>query len=421
MITVSTTADSGAGSLRAAITAAIAAAEPETIVFAIGSGAQIIALTSPLPEITADVTIDGTTQPGYASVPLITLDGVAAGADVSGLTLRAGTVLRALSIVRFTRNGVEAEDAAGVELDRCHVALNGRNGVNTLRCEALHLADCTIGTDPTGMSAQGNGLDGCFIEQSPDCVIEDCVVSGNRQYGVLLMGQETINAVVRACRIGCDSDGLRAIPNTRTGVLLHNCAKCLVGGPDVADRNIISGNGRSGVNLDGSAPTLDTPEPHYGLKGYNNNNCVQGNFIGVDATGRRALANGLYGVLVFRSQHNVVGGTSAGVGNVIAGNGDHGVALLGWETHGDLDRVAHHNIVAGNRIGCDLTGQVSLPNKGSGVYANDVRQNRIGAGNVIRNNRGYGIESFGTGGATNRTSGNTISKNVRGGIRVAGR
>ena len=74
VFTVTTTADTGAGSLRQAVTDAGAAAGPHTIAFNIpGSGAHSIALATDLPTIviTEGLTIDGTTQPGYTNAPLI--------------------------------------------------------------------------------------------------------------------------------------------------------------------------------------------------------------------------------------------------------------------------------------------------------------------------------------------------------------
>ena len=96
---VTTTADAGAGSLRQAITIADASSNSLTsIAFDIPtsdsgykSGAWTISPASPLPEITAPVVLDGTTQPGFTSTPLIELDGTTAGSSASGLTISAST------------------------------------------------------------------------------------------------------------------------------------------------------------------------------------------------------------------------------------------------------------------------------------------------------------------------------------------
>ena len=70
---VTSTADSGPGSLRQAILDSnTATGGTNTIDFAIpGRGVQTIAPLSPLPAITNPVLIDGTSQPGYAGTPLI--------------------------------------------------------------------------------------------------------------------------------------------------------------------------------------------------------------------------------------------------------------------------------------------------------------------------------------------------------------
>jgi hypothetical protein len=90
---VTNTLDSGPGSLRQAILDANTNPGPDVIQFSIGSGVQTIQVGSTtgtaLPTITGSVTIDGTSQPGYSSTPLIELDGTSAGANADGLVLAA--------------------------------------------------------------------------------------------------------------------------------------------------------------------------------------------------------------------------------------------------------------------------------------------------------------------------------------------
>lgn len=69
------TSDSGAGSLDAAMLDANASPGADVIDFDIGgSPLFIISLVSPLPTVTGDLTIDGTSEPGYAGTPLIEID-----------------------------------------------------------------------------------------------------------------------------------------------------------------------------------------------------------------------------------------------------------------------------------------------------------------------------------------------------------
>ena len=98
--TVSNTADSGPGSLRQAILGSNAApGTTNTITFAIpGSGAETIDLSSPLPAITNSVTIEGTSQPGYATTPLIVLKDVTAGSTPILVISAPGVSIRGLDI-----------------------------------------------------------------------------------------------------------------------------------------------------------------------------------------------------------------------------------------------------------------------------------------------------------------------------------
>src|SRR5262245_29512745 len=74
--TVTTTADTGAGSLRQALLSANLSPGVDAIQFNVsGAGVRMIAPRTELPTITGVVTIDGTTQPGFQGTPLIQLLG----------------------------------------------------------------------------------------------------------------------------------------------------------------------------------------------------------------------------------------------------------------------------------------------------------------------------------------------------------
>lgn len=103
---VDTTTDSGAGSLRDAILQANSAAFPglDTINFAIpGAGVQTIVPVTPLPDITDALTIDGTSEPGFAGTPLIELTNAAVNSGSgTGLAVTAGnTTIKGLAINNF--------------------------------------------------------------------------------------------------------------------------------------------------------------------------------------------------------------------------------------------------------------------------------------------------------------------------------
>src|SRR5262249_44054601 len=150
-----------------------------------------------------------------------------------------------------------------------------------------------------------------------------------------------------------------------------------VGGTTTADRNVISGNTGTGVQISGNAA---------------DNNVVSGNFIGTNVAGTAAIANGLGVSIDSSADTNTVGGTAMGAGNIISGNSSDGVRIDGAGTG---------NKVQGNFIGTDVNGTADLGNTKHGVDVIDTDQVTIGgtvtnAGNVISGNDGNGVEISGT-------------------------
>ena len=137
---VTSTADSGPGSLRQAILDSNAAPDgANTIDFNItGEGVQTIAPLSALPAITNPVLIDGFSQPGYAGTPLIEINGSQAGA-ADGLTITGSNVtVRGLDIGGFSQG-------AGI-----HITGTGASGD--------WVYGNFLGTDPTGTQALPNNI-----------------------------------------------------------------------------------------------------------------------------------------------------------------------------------------------------------------------------------------------------------------------
>lgn len=84
---------------------------------------------------------------------------------------------------------------------------------------------------------------------------------------------------------------------------------------------------------------------------------VEGNYIGTDATGTSALGNDVDGVFVVDSTGNQIGSDILGAGNVISGQSDAANLAAGVEVNGGTE-----NVVEGNLIGTDATGNAALPN-----------------------------------------------------------
>jgi hypothetical protein len=446
---VSNTNDSGTGSLRKAILDADASPAPNTIDFVIGSGAQTINLVSALPAVTNPVTLDGTTQPGYAGQPLIELNGASAGGGVNGLSITAsGSLIRGLLIDRFGGSGIVVT-GAGVTGDVIQgdvVSGNTGDGVFILTPNNL-VAGNLIGTDATGSASwrngahgvevgsgasgntiggtaagdgnviAGSGLDGIATYASgtliqgnfigtnaagtaplrnqfvgvwiagPANAVSGNLISGNGNDGVGVLAP---NNLIAGNLIGTDKTGMVVLGNGAHGVDLGTGATgCTIGGTTDAARNVIAGSAIDGVAL------------------YASGTLVEGNFIGTNATGTAPLRNQFVGVWI-DGPANTVGGSAVGARNVISGNGTHGVVIL-----------AANNLIAGNSIGIDWGGATALGNLGNGVAlgsnasGNTVGGTIAGAGNLISANTGQGVLIADTA-SDNLVAGNLIGTDITG-------
>jgi titin len=390
---VTTTADFGTNSLRAAIY--YATDHPgTTIKFNIptsdpgySNGVFNIHLTGHLPPLVANnMVIDGSTQPGFAGTPVIIVD----ASQIIPETFTSDTVL-----VYSSSNQLRNIAFTGFDW----------NGVTLLYPDATNntISGCWFGVASTGTNAAPNEYQGIFIAAGASGniiggtnALQRNVLSGNSQYGVFITDSNTTGNVVLGNYIGTDASGSNGVSNGKSGVFIGNNAfGNIIGGTNASARNVLSGNSEYGVII-----TSNTTA-----------NVVLGNYIGTDAGGGHAVSNILGGIfLVDGAIGNVIGGTNAGAGNVISGNFGNGILLRGSSVI--------NNTIQGNLIGTDATGLNPLPNTVAGVTIDTGSSSNLiggtvtGALNVISGNNlyvDYGVIVAGTG-----TSGNVIEGNFIG-------
>jgi hypothetical protein len=454
---VTNTNNSGPGSLRQALLDANLSdsAPPDTIEFDIpaadvsASGTFTISPLSALPVITHPTIIDGYTQPGSSSNTLalgddakilIQLDGLssffsdglviaAGGSTVQGLAITdfnngihltgggddlitgnfIGTDPSGTAAFEGNNNGVEIDNSAnntvGGTSPAARNVISGNIfgfGIQIFNGSTGNLVQGNyIGTDATGLHALGNFF-GIFLEDAPFTTIGGTaagagnVISASSLFGINSQGGFTggpDNSVIQGNFIGTDATGEAALGNAADGLSLGAGNNLVIGGDTPGAGNVISGNGASGF---GSGITLFTSGA-----------LVQGNKIGTDAAGTSILPNSTNGIQLFTGG-NTVGGTSAGAGNVIAGNGQVGI---------EIDS-ASNNLLENNFIGTDRTGTINLGNGGDGVVVtgggaanNTVGGTSAGVGNVIAFNGATGVavlDPF----ALNTNLGNAILSNL---------
>jgi titin len=262
-----------------------------------------------------------------------------------------------------------------------------------------------LGSDPGGTIDRGNGHSGVYIGLGAtnntvggDEPAERNVLSGNDWSGVEIHSSGTTGNVVSGNYIGTRATGIAALGNT-LGVRVYGGAQNnTIGGDTAGERNVISGNGVNGVHIVG--------ENTYG-------NIVSGNHIGTTIYGIAPIGNAENGVYIaLGAQRNIIGGDSEGERNVISGNLDNGVYITGTATMS--------NTVSGNYIGTDVTGTAALGNAGDGVrihggaHANVIGGSTAGERNIISGNEGSGVALLGPGTLGNTVSGNYIGTNKNG-------
>ncbi len=252
--------------------------------------------------------------------------------------------------------------------------------------------------------------------------------------------------------IGTNASGTSKVANG-TGLKIDSLAN-QIGGTTAAVRNLVSGN-TTGIHI-----------------GIGSGNIIEGNYVGTNAAGTSALGNSGDGVLV-NATSNTVGGNSRPQGNLISGNGNAGVNVIGtgvqnifvrqnfiglnaagnakignrtgvifgagvaisavggglanegnWISGNShygvyLNAVANGVRVGNNFIGTDFTGTMALGNGLDGVFIDNASNITLGgpqptAVNVIAANGGSGVRISGVGSTINRVQGNRIGTNAAG-------
>ncbi|MEW6730390.1 MAG: CARDB domain-containing protein [Acidobacteriota bacterium] len=338
-VTVTTTADSGTGSLRAAINAANDTAAT-TIQFNIpttDSGFNgrvfIIRPVAPLPTITKDVTIiDGATQTTATgdtntAGPEIIIDGSLSSTGANGITLNSNSnQIKNVIISNFF-------GGAGILIN------GGRNNTVT---------GCYIGANENGQATAGNQTGirltgGANTNTIGGLTANGNVISGNINEGIVITGVGSDANIVSGNFIGVDATSTRnQLPNLGDGLVISSGAKAnVIGGATANMANIIAGNLRNGIVIMGN-----------GTMG----NLIQGNFIGTIGNGV-ARGNGQSGITILDgADSNTIGGAQTNLGNMIAFNAGNGISVGAAANATTVlrNRMSRNSIFSNGGLGIDL-------------------------------------------------------------------
>ncbi|RYX81284.1 DUF11 domain-containing protein [bacterium] len=281
-----------------------------------------------------------------------------------------------------------------------------------------------IGTNATGTAALPNTVNGVALGTSNNTIGGVTIsarnlISGNgtsQTYPGVYLTLGASNNTIQNNYIGTDATGTKAIANKGSGIQLDSASNAgLITGNRIVS-NLVAANGSSiypGIALDGTQTTTTT---------------VQGNLIGTDSTGLKALGNTAGGIGITDAK------TASIISNTISANTSYGILISGSGSVG--------TVVQSNNIGVGINGTTALGNTGDGVLFSGAspghiigmpifQQNGIrpkaspieSLGNTIANNGGAGVSiMLGGANACHRKSilGNSIYNNGKLGISLGG-
>jgi len=245
------------------------------------------------------------------------------------------------------------------------ISANGQNGVG-LQSDRSHEnwgVGNYIGVDVTGSVRLGNRGHGVGIEVGAyQNRVEKNLISGNGRSGVCMSDAGSSYNAIMGNIIGTDANGTKPIPNEGDGMPVGFMG---------ASSNLIGGTAPGAANLISGNPT------GVGVHGSAVGNLILGNLIGADFSGVTGPGNRHGGILVGSGSRSIVGGASADESNTII----HG--RIGIQAYSD------GNVIMGNRIGVGRDGATAAGNKDVGVHVEGARN--VVQGNTVANNFLHGL------------------------------
>lgn len=291
------------------------------------------------------------------------------------------------------------------------------SGNGSLR-QAITDANNATGPDSIVFAIAGTGVQTITPLTPLPTITDPVAIDGFTQPGsspnsLPVGGNAVMKIAISGTSLGTGDDGLLLSSggNKIRGLVMYGFGRAAIDTFTTSDNNFIEGNyigldasgttamgGGNGILIFSNGNTVggSTPDKRNVVAGVSGdgvgvalgaNNTVLGNYIGTNAAGSAAVGAGIAGIDVYSGATNTtVGGLTTGAGNVI-GSFFHGVYVS----------VATDTFVQGNFIGTDATGSSAIPNFNFGVTVTNnstratIGGTATGAGNLLSGNSSGGI------------------------------
>ena len=183
-------------------------------------------------------------------------------------------------------------------------------------------------------------------------------------------------------------------------------------GPEIVINGSLAGSSADGLQILSSQNVIQ----HLVINGFSSlgilvsgenayDNEIVGNYIGTNAAGNDTIPN-LHGIYISNASGTIIGGSEPGSGNLLSGNHQSGLCIIGDETYDTQ--------IVGNLIGTNATGDAALGNLSIGLSLiasdNIAGGSQPGERNIISGN----LVGVGVYGNRNHIVGNYIGADVTG-------
>jgi hypothetical protein len=442
VIKVTSAADSGPGTLRAAVEAADAATTPVEIDFHLKNGQTSITLTSgPLELSNPAITIKG---PGAG---LLTVDGDGQSrvfevdpnvtASISGLTVTGGAnldftgdgavynsgtlTLTGVTVSNNSAGGVYMVEGNALTLTDCTIDDNQGFGVSSRFSNALTLTDCSVenNTDSgvvtlspgvvtlTGCTVSGNsGIFGGGVLLDGTSTVTGCTIGGNT--GLLYAGGVLVAIYSKATITGCTISGNsteEASPFTGGGLEVAGGAEATLTGCTISDNSSPIGGGvgingmatLTGCTVSGNSSPQGGGVFNYGTASLvactvSGNSSPQGggidNYSSASYTSRTTLTD-----TIVAGNTTGAGGAASDVGGTDPGDVTGSYNLIGTGGSGGL-KVSDHNLLNVANPGVAPLGDYGGPTETMALLPGSPAINAgTAAPGVTTDQRGFALDS----------------------------